>query len=50
MSDSTLIITLALVTLLVGVAYGIWQLVMVRRAKKKHHHTALTEGKPEQRS
>ena len=50
MDNSSLIISLALVTLILVVAVLLWQRYKVGKAKSEHHHSALTEGHPEQRS
>lgn len=42
-SSSTLIIVLALVTLGIGVAYGIYQRIRASQAKQNHEHSALTQ-------
>ncbi len=49
MNDSNIIWTLAIFTLLAAVVFGVWQRFKVEKAKKEHHHTAMTEGKPELR-
>ncbi len=45
MQDINFIAVLALVTLLLGVAYGVWQLFMVKRAKETNEHSSLTQHK-----
>lgn len=50
MDSSTLIITLAIVTLVLVLAYAAWQRAKVSKAKDTHEHSALTAGHPEQRS
>lgn len=40
---------LALFTFAVVIAIGVWQRAAVAKAKKEHHHTAMTAGHPEQR-
>lgn len=49
MDGSTIVWLLAIFTLGAGVAFGIWQRINVAKAKKEHHHSALTEGHPELR-
>ncbi len=43
MSDFAIIYPLALLTLLAAVAWGGWQLVRVRRAKRRDEQSALTQ-------
>ena len=50
MNSANLVLYLALVTLAAGVVYGAIQMFKVRKAKKNHTHSAITEGRPEQRS
>ncbi len=40
---------LALVTLVIVVVIALWQRAVVAKAKDTHEHTALTEGRPDQR-
>lgn len=49
MNNSTLIIVLALATLLIVVGILIYQRVNVKKAQVEHHHSAMTRGHPEQR-
>ena len=49
MNNSTLIIALALTTLLIVIGVLIYQRLNVKKAQDEHHHSALTEGHPEQR-
>lgn len=49
MDNSSLVITLALVTLVLVVAYALWQRHRVSKAKDEKHHSALTAGRPDQR-
>jgi hypothetical protein len=41
-SSSTLILVLALATLCLGVAFGIYQRMRVSKAKRTHEHSALS--------
>jgi cytochrome oxidase assembly protein ShyY1 len=50
MDGNTLIITLAIVTLAIVLAIGIWQIVRNRQAKRDHEHSAVTENRPDLRS
>lgn len=50
MDSSTLIISVVITTLLLVLCYAVWQRFKVSKAKDEHHHTALTEGHPEQRT
>ncbi len=49
MSNPTLIISLALATLVIVIGYLIYQSFAVKKAKDEHHHSAVTEKKPELR-
>ena len=49
MNDSSIIWILALFTFVVVLGIAIWQRFKVEKAKKEHHHTAMTEGQPELR-
>jgi cytochrome oxidase assembly protein ShyY1 len=49
MNTDDMVLWLALATLGVAVAIGLWQVRRVRRAKARHSHSALTEGRPDQR-
>ena len=40
---------LAGVTLLIVLGIAIWQRGVIEKAKTTHEHTALTEGRPDQR-
>lgn len=40
---------LALVTFALVLIFAIWQRSDVRKAKREHQHSAMTEGKPELR-
>ena len=46
MDNATLIITLAIVTLVLALGYGIWQRVRVTRAKTQGTRSALTMPEP----
>ncbi|WP_420391848.1 hypothetical protein [Acuticoccus sp.] len=43
LSNSTLIITLAVTTLVLVVLFGIWQRFRAGRAKAKHEHSAIMD-------
>ena len=49
MENDGLINTLALATLILAIAFGLWQWFKAGRAKSEHHHSAMTEGHPELR-
>lgn len=49
MNESSIIWALAIVTLVAVLGIAIWQRGKVAKAKKEHHHTAMTEGHPEMR-
>ena len=49
MDNPTLIIALAIATLLIVIVALVYQRLHVQKAKEEHHHSALTEGHPEQR-
>jgi len=49
MGNDSLIIALALATLILAICFGLWQWYKSGRAKTEHHHSALTEGRPELR-
>lgn len=40
---------LALLTLGIAIAVGVWQLARVRKAKRTHEHSAMTEHDPKAR-
>lgn len=46
MDNPTLIITLALATLVIALGYAIWQRGRVARAKDRNTHSALTQPEP----
>ncbi len=50
MDNTTLVITLALSTLVIVVAYLVYQRFRVSKAKDDHEHSAITHGHPEQRN
>ncbi len=49
MNDSAIVWALAIFTLVAALGFAIWQRFKVEKAKREHHHTAMTEGKPELR-
>lgn len=49
MNDSNYIWALALFTFLAVLGVALWQRMKVEKAKKEHHHTAMTEGRPDLR-
>ncbi len=49
MGNSLLIISLAVMTLVIVICYLVIERVAVSKAQDEHHHSAITEGKPEQR-
>ena len=50
MNNSSLIISLALATLVIVVLYLVVQRFRVSKAKDEHHHSAITKGRPDQRN
>lgn len=40
---------LALATFAIVLVFAVWQRAAVIKAKAEHHHTAMTEGRPELR-
>ena len=49
MGNSLLIISLAVGTMTIVIAYLVVERIGVSKAKDEHHHSAVTEGKPELR-
>ena len=49
MDNSTLIIVLAVTTLVIVVGYLLKERFSVAKAQKEHEHSSLTAGHPEQR-
>jgi hypothetical protein len=49
MGNESLILALALATLILAVVFGLWQWYKAGRAKAEHHHSAVTEGRPDLR-
>lgn len=49
MTNSTLIIVLAIATLAIVAVILVYQRVSVKKAQDEHHHSAMTQGHPEQR-
>ncbi len=49
MDNPTLIVTLAIGTLLIVIGFLIYQRMNVSKAQDEHHHSAITRGHPEQR-
>jgi hypothetical protein len=49
MGNDSLIISLALGTLILAIGFGLWQWYKSGRAKVEHHHSALTDRRPELR-
>ena len=49
MNNSSIIWGLAIFTLVAALVFAMWQRFRVEKAKKEHHHTAMTEGHPELR-
>ena len=47
--NGNLIWLLALATLVIVVVVAVWQRAVVAKAKDTHEHTAMTEGRPDQR-
>lgn len=47
MDTNTMIIVLAIATLLAAVAIGIWQKARTRKAEKTNEHSAVSERRPE---
>ena len=48
MDNPTLIIALALATLLIVIGILVYQRMNVKKAQVEHHHSAVTKGHPEQ--
>ena len=49
MDNPTLVITLAISTLVIVIGYLIYQRINVQKAETEHHHSEITRGHPEQR-
>jgi Flp pilus assembly protein TadB len=47
MDTNTLIVVLAIATLLAAVGIGFWQKARTRKAEKNNEHSALSERRPE---
>lgn len=50
MDSNSLIIVLALVTLVAALILGVWQFRRARSAEKKNEHSAISESRPELRA
>ncbi len=49
MHDAFIVFGLALITLAIVVTYLVIDRIGLEKAKSEHHHSAVTERKPEQR-
>lgn len=50
MDTNSLILVLALITLVAALGLGIWQFGRARRAEKTNEHSAVSEKRPELRA
>ena len=50
MDTNSLIVVLALATLLAALGVGVWQFARARQAEKTNEHSALSENRPELRA